>query len=251
MEWTSPDRQWVGLETPNDEMDMNLFNAATKISIGDGRKACFWSSSWLSGSSPRDIAPKIFEVSKKKDRVVDDALLNDRWIADIGIRTFTVDHMDRFVSLWDMLQGFALSPGVNGTISWNLTANGAYSATSVYKAQFPGSTQCSFQRVVWKTCPPPPKCHFFAWLVVQNRLWTSDRLAIRGWPHQSNLEARRGLALLSLPSPRPGHRPSVCTSGMPSSTPPPPVRKDYNLRLSLSLGRSGRRGTLASSTTRS
>ena len=38
--------------------------------------------------------------------------------------------------------------------------------------------------VVWNTWAPP-KCSFFAWLAVQNRLWTSDRLAIRGWPHQT------------------------------------------------------------------
>ena len=37
----------------------------------------------------------------------------------------------------------------------------------------------------------PPKCSFFAWLAVQNRLWTSDRLAIRGWPHQPTCQLCR------------------------------------------------------------
>ena len=56
-------------------------------------------------------------------------------------------------------------------------------ANSAYKAQFFGASSCSFMNIVWKTWAPP-KCSFFAWLAIQNRLWTSDRLAIRGWPHQ-------------------------------------------------------------------
>ena len=31
--------------------------------------------------------------------------------------------------------------------------------------------------------PPPPKCKFFAWLVINNRIWTADRLQKRGWPN--------------------------------------------------------------------
>jgi hypothetical protein len=36
-----------------------------------------------------------------------------------------------------------------------------------------------------------PKCRFFARLAVQNRLWTSDRLAISGWPHQPSCQLCR------------------------------------------------------------
>ena len=35
---------------------------------------------------------------------------------------------------------------------------------------------------VWKVWAPP-RCNFFAWLVLQNRIWTSDRLIRRGWPN--------------------------------------------------------------------
>jgi hypothetical protein len=28
-----------------------------------------------------------------------------------------------------------------------------------------------------------PQCKFFAWLILQNRVWTSDRLARREWDH--------------------------------------------------------------------
>jgi hypothetical protein len=40
-EWTAPEKQWVGSETPNDASDIDLFNAATRVTIGNGSKASF------------------------------------------------------------------------------------------------------------------------------------------------------------------------------------------------------------------
>ena len=37
-------------------------------------------------------------------------------------------------------------------------------------------------QIVWKNWAPP-KCKFFAWLVINNRIWTADRLQRRGWPN--------------------------------------------------------------------
>jgi hypothetical protein len=41
LKWVAPEKLWMCLETPNDETDKTIFNAATKVSIGDGRKASF------------------------------------------------------------------------------------------------------------------------------------------------------------------------------------------------------------------
>lgn len=57
-------------------------------------------------------------------------------------------------------------------------------AKSAYALQFLGSTTTEFQSLIWKTSAPP-KCKQFAWLAIQNRLWTSDRLQARGWPNQA------------------------------------------------------------------
>ena len=35
-EWTAPEKPWVGLETPNDDTDRELFNAATAVPLGMG-----------------------------------------------------------------------------------------------------------------------------------------------------------------------------------------------------------------------
>lgn len=66
MEWTAPEKHWVGMETPNDDIDRGPFNAAMKVHIGYGKKASFWNTSWLNGLSPRTIAPLIYEASKRK-----------------------------------------------------------------------------------------------------------------------------------------------------------------------------------------
>ena len=75
-EWVTPDEPWVCLETPNDQADRDLFNVATKVTIGNGLTTSFWTSSWMNGVSPKSIAPWIFEVSKHKKRSMHDALRN-------------------------------------------------------------------------------------------------------------------------------------------------------------------------------
>jgi hypothetical protein len=83
-----------------------------------------------------------------KGKNVHDALANNRWIADVAVTSFTVEHMTQFITLWDMLQNVALLPGTPDAISWTLTADGIYSAGSAYKAQFQGATSCSFKQIV-------------------------------------------------------------------------------------------------------
>jgi mannosylglycoprotein endo-beta-mannosidase len=189
-EWRAPEKPWVGSETPNDASDIDLFNAATRVTIGNGSKASFWSSSWLHGAPPKDLAPLIFKASRRKNRTVRDALHDHNWVSDIAIDDFTVEHMEQYVRLWDLLSDVQLLPDSEDTITWSLTPNGCYSASSAYKVQFLASLPCQFGNIVWKTWAPP-KCRFFAWLAVQNRLWTADRLAKRGWPHQPTCQLCR------------------------------------------------------------
>lgn len=61
-------------------------------------------------------------------------------------------------------------------------ANSVYSATSAYAAQFYGLIENPQLRRAWDV-KAEGKLKFFPWLILQNRVWTADRLAARGWPH--------------------------------------------------------------------
>ena len=157
-EWKARDKPWIGLQTPNDAADRDLFNVATRITIGDGRMASFWSSPWLDGSSPKFLAPAIFLSSKRKSRSVHDALFGSKWITDINLEAITAIHFAQFAILWERLQSI-LTPGTLDHIVWTLSDSGVYSTGSAYRAQFAGAISCSFKNIVWKSWTPP-KCRF-------------------------------------------------------------------------------------------
>ena len=76
----------------------------------------------------------------------------------------------------------SLNDDIEDSIIWKFTKDGMYSASSAYKAQFEGHTSSDLVHSVWRVWATP-RCKFFAWLVLQNRIWTSDRLIRRGWPN--------------------------------------------------------------------
>lgn len=80
MAWKHPGRLWVGTGTP---CDRALFASATKVIIENGRKASFWSCSWLGDQPLRQSFPALFNHSSRKNRTVADALHEDRWILDL------------------------------------------------------------------------------------------------------------------------------------------------------------------------
>jgi hypothetical protein len=182
-EWKSPEKAWVETEVPCDDPDRLLFAACTTITLGDGKKMSFWHSSWLHGRRPKDLAPLLFAKSRKKRRSVAMAFQNNNWIRDLEPRNdFTVAHLTEFVDLWNLIRPIELHTQQEDCIKWKLTKHGEYTAASAYKAQFVGSVPEPELATIWKTWAPP-ECKFFAWLLLQNRVWTSDRLAQRNWDH--------------------------------------------------------------------
>jgi hypothetical protein len=73
------------LDTPCDMTDRLLFAAATTITVGDGMRTPFWSSAWLQGQRPQDLAPNIFRISKNKNKSLIEALHNRAWIKDVDL----------------------------------------------------------------------------------------------------------------------------------------------------------------------
>jgi mannosylglycoprotein endo-beta-mannosidase len=179
-EWRHPTKLWVGLGNPCDEIDMDLFYASTTITIENGKIANFWDSPWLNGLKPKNIAPLIYEASTRKKWKVNQALLANAWLAKIRMDTnLTVQHIHEYIHLWTLLQRIQLVEHIDDSIIWNTTSNGEYSSTAAYNAQFFGAMTTNMNKIVWKVWAPP-KIKFFAWLALQNRIWTADRLERRG-----------------------------------------------------------------------
>ena len=172
------------MEIPCQDSDRNLFAAATRITLGDGKTAKFWFSAWLFGEAPKDIAPTIFASSLHKKQTVFSALQNGRWVQDINLTTgLSVTHIDQFVRLWIKINQIQLILGTPDEITWKHSQSGTYSSRSAYALHFLGSTATNYKSLIWQS-QAPPKGKLFAWLAIQNRLWTSDRLEARGWPNQ-------------------------------------------------------------------
>ena len=77
-EWTAPHRPWVGLPTPCDDGDKELFNSATRVTIGNGNRALFCHSNWLDESPLSRQFPSIFGLSRWKNKTVAQAMINHR-----------------------------------------------------------------------------------------------------------------------------------------------------------------------------
>jgi hypothetical protein len=66
-------------------------------------------------------------------------------------------------------------------IWWKWTPDGVYSAKSVYEAHFK-SSYCTFNsRAIWRA-KAEGKHRSFAWLLVQQKILTADKLIARNWP---------------------------------------------------------------------
>jgi len=92
--------------------------------------------------------------------------------------------MAHFMVLWDAVQQIQLT-NTPDQIVWKWTANGAYTTKSAYLAQLKG-TYCSFDAgAVWHA-HAEGKQRFFAWLLVQSKILTADKLVVRNWPCDTN-----------------------------------------------------------------
>ena len=110
---------------------------------------------------------------------------NSTWIKTLHHKITTATHVEQFVSLWTRIQLVHLQPEREDQIKWKWTADGKYSARSAYRAQFIGTYNRHQTKLIWRA-HTENKCKLFAWILIQNKILTSDNLALRGWPHQNS-----------------------------------------------------------------
>jgi hypothetical protein len=65
-------------------------------------------------------------------------------------------------------------------IVWRWTPNGKYSVSSAYECQFRGVISLFLAMDIWRA-RAEPKCKFFVWLALHNRILTADNMVKRNW----------------------------------------------------------------------
>jgi hypothetical protein len=65
---------------------VNFFAASTIVTIGDGKFAKFWLSSWAQGQTLKIIAPTLFSKAKRKNITMLNAVQNNKWIDHISVQ---------------------------------------------------------------------------------------------------------------------------------------------------------------------
>ncbi len=168
------------MDLPWDEMDRCLFKAGTKITVGNGIKTSFWNDNWMDGQLPKDIAPAIYRLAKRKSNSLKKELEDNHWLAMLHPITSLVE-IEELIQLGGLLQNINLVARQTDDISWRWTANGQYSAKSAYLAQFQGSNALTEFTPLWSAFAKP-KHRFFGWLILHQRTLTAENLLRRHWP---------------------------------------------------------------------
>lgn len=89
----------------------------------------------------------------------------------------------QFLDLWAKLLVQRLATHADRW-TWKWTLSGTHSTKTAYDTTFTARTHCGWESLIWQPWAPM-KFKYFAWLVLRNRTWTSDRLARRDLPHQA------------------------------------------------------------------
>jgi hypothetical protein len=179
-----PDRPWKELELQVHPNAASMFSISVIACVGDGVGTFFWTDRWLHGQSHLELAPSLMvKVPKKwqKIRTVQEALLENKWVADIT-GSISAQALMEYFSVWNLIQGFQITPGVQDQHIWRPSSSGMYSSKSACERFFVGALEFEPAKRIWKSWAPP-RCKYFLWLAALDRCWTADRLAHRGLEH--------------------------------------------------------------------
>jgi hypothetical protein len=100
--WDITDRPWKHVLKHRERVDRALFFASTVIEIGDGQNTPFWESCWLSGVSPKELAPNLHRQARFKHITVHKEMQHFNWIRNIR-SIDSEDLLDEFILLFNAL----------------------------------------------------------------------------------------------------------------------------------------------------
>ena len=99
-----------------------MLRLAVDCIVGNGESILFWKDRWLNGRTITEITPNMIKDVLKRSlnrRTVAEALNNRRWVADIkGARTVQV--LEDYLNIWDLVEGLTLQQEVPDRFRWKL-----------------------------------------------------------------------------------------------------------------------------------
>jgi hypothetical protein len=171
--WIDDQKSWANMTLAHSTTEQELFRVCTSVTVGDGAKASFWHDHWLYGQAPKEIAPDLLHLARLKNCTIQTALSERTWMKGLR-RISSIEQIHQFVKLWSLLQQVHLVDRPY-EIRWRFNTNGKYSSKSAYQVQFSGSFADFDWARLW-SAKAENKCKMFCWLVLQNKLWTSDQI---------------------------------------------------------------------------
>jgi hypothetical protein len=136
------------LKNPCSKTGCLLFVAATRITIGDGAKTSFWRSAWVHDQRPRDIAPKVFAASGRRNSTVKGSA-SSSWMGEkYQPACHFVNRPLEPIELCAIVQSMRLVENKEDEITWVFTQAGYYSTSTAYRAQFIGHTDINFKTLI-------------------------------------------------------------------------------------------------------
>jgi hypothetical protein len=130
-----------------------------------------------SGSTPKNIVLTLFMKAKRKNISVCQALTNNRWMHFYSPYTHEKE-IKEFISLLQGINNTHELNDIDDTILWRWKTDRSYSSSSAYKIQFT-TIFCKIKiSPIWKA-KIEPKCRFFAWTMLHNRILNVDNLQKR------------------------------------------------------------------------
>jgi hypothetical protein len=127
----------------------------------------------------KELAPNLYIITRFNHRSVHDELKNLNWIRSLGEIHSTL-LLEEFTFMFMPLSSMELS-NQRDIIQWRSISNAQVSIASAYEYQFQGSFSHFAADGIWQAATVP-KCKFFDWLVMHNRVLTVDNMTKKNWP---------------------------------------------------------------------
>ncbi|GKV11786.1 hypothetical protein SLEP1_g23006 [Rubroshorea leprosula] len=162
----------------------NMLVEGFKWEVGKGNKVGFWSERWMGVKSLRDLFPRLFALSVKKEgKVSEMGYWEERkWSWRLEWRRGTLGReKDEEEMLEKMLEGVNLKEGAGDVWKWVHGLDGKYGVKLAY--DFLASSETVLENQLCKLIGcrlVPSKVAFFGWRLCLDRLPTKENLQKRG-----------------------------------------------------------------------